>query len=350
MDQTLKATVLMPAYNAEKYIKEAIDSILAQSFSDFEFLIINDGSTDKTKEIIKTYTDPRIRLVNNETNLRLIKTLNKGIDLARGEYIVRMDADDISLPDRLKIQIDYMDKHPGIGISGAWTKSFGNNKNIISKRLTKPKEIEANFLFHTSIAHPTVIMRTNLIKKNKLYYDENFPHSEDRELWSRTVKYFQLSNIPKVLLLYREHNQSVSHVYSDIQKQSGEKTIRKQLAYINLNPDQNEIIIHRAIMKPGNYELSDYLQKSEAWLNTLLNSNKKADYYNESALKKIIQKRWLDICYANIDNNINTWKIFWKSKLSKKSIINFKIQVLKFFIKTYIIKPKLNSSKNQLHK
>jgi len=113
-----KVTVLMPVYNAEKYLKEAIGSILGQSFSDFEFLIINDGSTDSSVKIIKSYDDPRIRFIANEKNLGVIPTLNKGFALAQGEFIARMDADDISLPKRLELQADFMDKHPEAGAIG----------------------------------------------------------------------------------------------------------------------------------------------------------------------------------------------------------------------------------------
>ena len=124
-----KATVLMPVYNAEKYVAEAIDSILNQTFNDFEFLIINDGSTDNSLDIIKSYDDPRITIINNETNLGLSHTLNKGIELARGEYIIRMDADDISLSIRLEKQIEFMDSNQHIGICGSWIQTFDKSGN-----------------------------------------------------------------------------------------------------------------------------------------------------------------------------------------------------------------------------
>ena len=114
-----KISVVMPAYNAENYIREAIDSILAQTFRDFEFLIIDDGSTDHTVEIIRSYSDSRIRLYQNERNMGVAATLNRGLDLARGEYIARMDADDISLPERFAKQAAYMDAHPDVAVCGS---------------------------------------------------------------------------------------------------------------------------------------------------------------------------------------------------------------------------------------
>lgn len=125
----------MPVYNAQEYIREAIDSILNQTFSDFEFIIINDGSTDNSVEIIKNYNDPRIVLVDNTENKGLVSVLNQGLQLAQGEYIARMDADDISLPNRFMEQVNYLDKHPQVGILGAWFHIFGDKINRIEKNI-----------------------------------------------------------------------------------------------------------------------------------------------------------------------------------------------------------------------
>ena len=122
----------MPVYNGERYLREAIDSILNQTFKDFEFLIINDGSTDLSVEIIESYADKRISLAHNGQNLGLITTLNRGFDLACGEYIARMDCDDISLPDRLEKQVVFMDNHPEIGICGSWVSAISDEKLIPS--------------------------------------------------------------------------------------------------------------------------------------------------------------------------------------------------------------------------
>src|ERR1017187_7276972 len=123
-------TVLMPVYNAAPFLREAIDSILNQTFKNFELLIINDGSTDNCEEIILTYKDPRIRYIKNETNIKLISTLNKGIKLSKGKYIVRMDADDISFPDRIEKQVNYMETNPAIALCGTWFSSFGDRAGI----------------------------------------------------------------------------------------------------------------------------------------------------------------------------------------------------------------------------
>ena len=200
-----KVTVLMPVYNGEKYLKKAIDSILCQTFKEFEFLIINDGSTDKSVEMIKTYSDPRIRLVENEENLGLIATLNKGIDLARGKYIARMDQDDISLPERLVKQIAFMDTHPEVGVCGTWAKIIDDQGRVISLRRT-PKGKAAHRLCWrpTPFIHPSCMLRSALIKEYR--YRSGFPHAEDYDLWLRLCLKTHFANIGEYLLLYRVHD------------------------------------------------------------------------------------------------------------------------------------------------
>ena len=160
-------TVLLPAYNAEKYIRESIDSILDQTFTDFELLIINDGSTDKTEEIILSYNDSRIRYIKNEMNLKLIKSLNKGIDLSRGKYIARMDADDISLPNRLKEQVEFMENHNDISACSSLMYLM-TEKNISQWDYYPAKtSIGCTFcsIYRTPLAHPAAFFRTEVLKK-----------------------------------------------------------------------------------------------------------------------------------------------------------------------------------------
>ncbi|MCP8319033.1 MAG: glycosyltransferase, partial [Candidatus Methylarchaceae archaeon HK01B] len=129
-----KITILMSVYNGEKYLREAIDSILNQTFKDFEFLIINDGSTDRTVEILRSYHDSRIKIITNEKNMGLTKSLNKGLKIARSEYVARMDADDISYPRRLEVQYEYMKKNPDVGIVGSWNDVIDDKGNTIDYR------------------------------------------------------------------------------------------------------------------------------------------------------------------------------------------------------------------------
>lgn len=199
-------SVIMPAYNAEKYLREAIDSILGQTFTDFEFIIINDGSTDSTKDIILGYDDPRIIYLENEHNAGICVTLNKGLDAARGRYIARMDSDDISMPERFSKQVEYMDSHPETGVLGTDIEVFG--EGIDPYVFTQSYESDlcsAGLLFNSCFAHPTVFMRTELLRMNSLCYEDEYRGLEDLRLWWHIAKVSNLVNLPSPLLRYRMH-------------------------------------------------------------------------------------------------------------------------------------------------
>ena len=173
-----KISVLMPAYNVEKYIAESIESILNQTFTDFEFLIINDGSTDGTAQIIKEYAkkDKRIRFIDNKKNQGLIAVLNQGLDLCTGEYIARMDSDDISLPERFAKQVEYMEMHPECGLLGTAGQNFGADTNTYYS----PEHVDMfDLLRGVGFYHPSVMMRKSVMDKYNLRYDPRYYLVED---------------------------------------------------------------------------------------------------------------------------------------------------------------------------
>lgn len=208
-------TVLMPVYNAERYVAEAIESILNQTYRDFEFIIINDGSTDQSEEIIQRYNDSRIVYVRNERNIRLVATLNKGIKMASGKYIMRMDADDISSIDRMKLQVEFMELHPEVGVCGSFLSVFGETiKPYLSKRPKNDKDIRSSMLVNNPLGHPNVIIRKSVLVKNDIWYDENYYRMEDWGLWISLMPYCKFYNIQKPLLRYRYVETSESRLNS----------------------------------------------------------------------------------------------------------------------------------------
>lgn len=225
-------SVILPAYNAEKYLREAIDSILAQTYTNFELLVINDGSTDKTEEIILSYSDSRIRYIKNEENLKLIKTLNKGIDLARGKYIARMDADDISLPCRLEKELDFMEKHPDI--SACSSKVYHLRGNEIKKGhfypSVTPEGCAFCSIFRTPLSHPSSFFRTDVLRDFK--YDEsvNAMHIEAFVLWGDlALANKKMAVLNDRLLYYRDNEQSICHSYGEIQTENHKRRVRFML-------------------------------------------------------------------------------------------------------------------------
>lgn len=202
-----KISVIMPVFNTKiEYLKEAIESILDQTFTDFEFIIINDGSTTtEIEDFILSYTDDRIIYIK-QSNQGIAKTLNNGLKLAQGEYIARMDSDDISLPNRLREQITFLEAHPSISVVGSWYETFQNKKRIVKH---KKNPCYLDMLKCCCIAHPTVMFKKYDFKQYNLNYNPEYL-CEDYELWSRAIRNLKFEILQKVLLRYRVHKDNLS--------------------------------------------------------------------------------------------------------------------------------------------
>ena len=214
-------TVVMPAYNAATYLDEAVTCILNQTFRDFEFIIINDGSTDNTGSILDRYKklDSRIRVYHQE-NQGMIAALNRGCQLARGKYIARMDADDVSVANRLERQLSYIEAHPDIGILGSWI-SIEKNSRIVDQWCppTNSKRLKWELFFGVCVAHPSVLMRREVIERLN-FYRPDASHGEDGDLWFRASAITEFGNVPEVLLKYRVWPKSTSQVHSQLRSQA----------------------------------------------------------------------------------------------------------------------------------
>ncbi|MFC1815930.1 glycosyltransferase family 2 protein [Thermodesulfobacteriota bacterium] len=212
-----KVTVLMPVYNAGLFLREAINSILGQTWPDFEFLIINDGSTDNSREIISSFSDPRIRLIDNPTNIGLTKSLNRGLQLSKGEYIARQDADDISYPERLEKQILFLDAHPDIVLLGTRGRAIDKNGNPSQ---ANPLRIPVGLLaihwylmFQNAFIHSSVMFRRVIVWERLGGYDESFKRAQDYEIWSRTARSFKVENLSDIFIDHRfEYGSIVSRL------------------------------------------------------------------------------------------------------------------------------------------
>jgi glycosyltransferase involved in cell wall biosynthesis len=202
-----KISVVMPAYNAEKYIRAAIESILNQTFKDFEFIIIDDCSTDTTWEIIQEYAgkDSRMRAVRNAENMKISHTLNKGLELANGTYIARMDADDWSYPYRLQKQYDFMEANLDVGVSGGVMEVCDGKLNVLGTRVygLVDGEIREKLFRYSPFCHPLIMMRTSVIKLNDLKYSPTLAIAEDYDLYFRFGKVSAFGNLKDTLIKYR---------------------------------------------------------------------------------------------------------------------------------------------------
>ncbi len=249
MTETPKISVIMSVYNGEDYLSEAVESVLNQTFRNFELIIINDCSTDRTAEILSGFAaaDERVKVHTNEVNLRLPSSLNKAISFARGKYVARMDADDISLPDRLEKQFQFMEENPEVALSSCRFMTLKNG--FISSGGCGGKcdeeTIKALLLVTNPILHPGIIAKTDVIKS--LGYDKSFTCTEDMELWTRFVMTGQTVRLlPEYLMIYRLHDKQITG--TTLEKQHKEVVAIQKRYYSHflkeMNAQQEDFYIH----------------------------------------------------------------------------------------------------------
>ncbi len=201
----------MPVYNTEKFIREAIESILHQTFKDFEFLIVNDCSKDSSLDIILSYNDPRIQLINNQKTLGTSGCLNKGLQIALGKYIARQDSDDISLPQRLEKEMNFLENNPEAGLVGTFFIAINEEGEFLQefRPFTHSKDLKKKLLTKNPFAHGSVMFRRECIEKAG-NYREDLKYFEDVDLWRRISQHFELANIPEPLYKWRLNTGSIS--------------------------------------------------------------------------------------------------------------------------------------------
>lgn len=214
-----RISVLMCVYNGEQFLSESIESILEQTYEDFELIIVNDGSTDSTVEIIESYTDNRIRLINNKSNIGLTKSLNIGLESAKGEFIARQDADDMSDKTRFEEQIAYLIKNKDVVVLGTQAKIIDKQGNIVNQPLGWFRPITENevkwfCMFDSPFIHSSVMMRRGIIWHTYKGYNSSYRTSQDYELWSRIVYDHKCENLKNELVSFRHHPKSISSNYS----------------------------------------------------------------------------------------------------------------------------------------
>lgn len=236
-------SVLLAVYNGAQYIQEAIDSILKQTLTQLELIIIDDGSSDDSVAIIQTFKDKRIIFLKNEVNRRKSYTLNRAISIAKGKYLSIMDQDDIAFPQKLERQVSFMEARPEIGICGTQFQTFGQYVDSeVSKYPLSHEEIQLLQLYASPFAHPSVLIRRSALEKLDNFYHENII-AEDYHLWSRLLLVTKGANLPEVLLHYRIHPSSITKVFSKTIEQE-QKQIR--LIYAEkLLGNKNQQSIHR---------------------------------------------------------------------------------------------------------
>ena len=292
-----KVTVLMPIFNVEKYIGEAIKSILTQSFTDLELLIINDGSTDKTANLVRKYKDKRIKFINNKKNRGLVAVLNQGMKLIKSRYLVRMDGDDISLPTRIEKQVQFMESHPEIDVCGTWFEVFESGaKSKTYSRPVSPAACKASLLFTDPVCHATTIMRFETLKKHDVKYSPGFEHLEDYEFWNRISPFANFSNIDEVLYRYRYHSDSTGHKEQKEQQRLMKMVQEIYLKKLGILTASKDVVIHSQILNRSYKPSILFLIRTGLWFRKLIKTNQKSRIYDDVEFSKIINQKWLMVC------------------------------------------------------
>jgi glycosyltransferase involved in cell wall biosynthesis len=285
-------TVLMPVYNGALFVGEAVESILGQTAGDLELLVVDDGSTDRTAEIVRGYRDPRIRLVESPANQGIVAALNRGLDLAQGKYVVRMDADDVSLPDRVEKQVRYMDQHPEVGVCGGSVQVFDakGEEPVPVLRERRHEALACRLVFETVLAHPTVILRGELVRGG-LRYDAGYPHAEDYELWSRAARLTRLAVLPELVLRYRAHPGTVSSLNHRAQRRSTQRIRLREVRALGIEPTFEEAQLHASLAR-WKLELGPaYVDAVRRWLEALAAANRRSRRLPEEAFERMLHHR-----------------------------------------------------------
>ncbi|MBC7387965.1 MAG: glycosyltransferase family 2 protein [Opitutaceae bacterium] len=319
-------SVILPVYNGSLYLREAVSSILTQDLSDIELIVINDASSDESDLVLKEFTDKRIIHITNAINIGLASTLNLGIAEAKGKFIARMDQDDIAQPQRLRLQAKAFLDDDNLGLCGSNFQAFGPHGVQTSDYPTNHDKIFTNLLFYNCIAHPTVMFKKEVFKKNGLFYDKEFDWAEDLDLWTKARHVTKFVNLNRPLLRYRINNTSMmasgfSKVHNTVNAIN-----KRSLMELGINASNTILDLH---LKIGHHLINplDEIQTKDTGdhLWNIILHNRDVKVYNEHDLKEAIATFWhplllnipehsrIELLNLEISNFLNSSKILqWK--------------------------------------
>ncbi len=280
-----KVSIIMSTCDAkEEHLVEAVNSILTQTYKNIELIVIIDGG--KYNGCLSGYNDDRLHIIKHQKSLGLAARLNEGLSLAKGEYVARMDSDDYSLPERLSVQVRFMEEHPDVDICSTFARQFGGGNKVLVNPYTENDYICAQLFIGNAIIHPTVMFRMESIKKFDIKYDQKFRYSQDYDLWVTLSDKAVFAIIPKIELLYRIHGHQVSSKKKEIQEKYFRKTVSTNIVRLGLpNTDIQFIEFLHGRNKTIDYaEMSSFIEKC-------LLRNDDVCMYDRKAFKRVLFRR-----------------------------------------------------------
>lgn len=303
-------SVVIPVFNGQASVEEALASILNQSYSNLDVIVIDDGSSDNTAQILGEQRDPRLRILSNPVNQGLGFSLNRGLREARGQYIAIMHADDISMPDRIRRQVDYLEAHPEIGICGGQI-----NKLLDGKRYRVPfplhhDDIFADLLFYAPFAHPAVMSRRDLYVTHGLTYREDCDSVEDYEMWTRVLQFTKGANLREVLLEYKCHSLQISARKYNQSEALKRPHLKKMLALVGVPASDEECMAHsRWSLAHDTFTRREVLD-GRAWLNRIYHANLSTRVVAPRALRRTLNNRWARVCSQAEEVGFSTFLVY----------------------------------------
>lgn len=308
-------SVVLPCYNAAAFLQQAIDSVLKQTFRDFELIIVDDGSTDDSAKIIAKQNDSRIQIIRNEKNQGLIRTLNAGIASAKGKYIARMDADDVSRPERFEKQIAFLERNPATGVCGAWMHMIHNN-TVYKHRYLASDTIKSALVFNNPIVHPSVMMRKTIFENTAHVYSTDYPHGEDYALWISLLGKTGFAVLDEPLIEYRAHAEQVSRKFNSTQRDSVKKAQEIIFDLLGVKASEEEKEIHFSLFLEDYKKTKAYYTAVEKWLLKLVAANEKVKFFDSIAFRNICGEWWFRVNRELAPAGIGSYTQFKTSALS----------------------------------
>lgn len=327
-------SVILPVYNCELYIKECVDSILQQTYQNFEVLIFNDGSTDNSLDEILKFNDSRIKVFNSAINYGYVKHLNDGINLAKGDFIIRMDGDDICCKNRFSKLLEFMIKNPSIGVCGSYVKVFGDSKEYIWKLPLQNNAIKALLPFRIPFVHPSVIIKKSILIANQINYQNDYLPAEDYEIWCKLSKVTNFANLPIALLKYRQHKSQISKEKKTVQQNNSDRVRRKYFRELLIN--DNDFNFYQNFVNEKIECNLDFLKQIERIFITMGNRNEKLKYFDSTAFQNELSFQFFRAATHISSNKIRTFNYFEKSYLSNKILVPVNLY-FKFIIKNIFL-------------
>lgn len=314
-------SVVIPCYNAEPYIREAVSSILAQSFSDFELIIVDDRSTDESSALVRQLYDSRIRLLENQVRLGISLTRNRGLDEARGKYIAVLDADDISHPLRLEKQVRFLDRNPEFGLVGSWVRTIDQQSARRSEKWrlgARPDTIPSILLFKNYFCHSAVMMRLEAIPPEG--YDSTLPIGEDHDLWLKITRRWKAWNLPHYLTSYRVHTESTVKRNPDLVRDSEKDLFCRACQPLGFTPDTRELELFLGLKYPAAKSGNINADEIGDLLNRIIAANESTRFLNHRELRKTAFLRWIRFLLHSDSSNLLRLKSLFRQNFFRSFI------------------------------